>query len=102
MLGGQWLYPVGEGAVSFPCSKPLKPIPIWLFGLPSLLVALPDGENAGLVAYDLGKETADSGIQLLRGGHVLTMTDMVVGSAIGSIKLRVPDDMGSSALTTRE
>jgi hypothetical protein len=55
-------------------------------------VALPEGESAGLVAYGLGKETADDGFQLLRGGHVLAITETVVRSAIGSIKLRAPND----------
>jgi nucleoside phosphorylase len=61
--------------------------------LGDVLVALPEGESAGLIAYDLGKETSDDGFQLLRGGHVLAMTETVVRSAIGSIKLRTPHDM---------
>lgn len=60
--------------------------------LGDVLVALPDGESAGLVAYDLGKETGEDGFQLLRGGHVLDMTETVVRSAIGSIRLQAPDD----------
>jgi nucleoside phosphorylase len=61
--------------------------------LGDVLVALPEGESAGLVAYDLGKETAEDGFQLLRNGHVLAMTETVVRSAIGSIKLHAPNDM---------
>uniref|UniRef100_A0A8H7TTR1 NB-ARC domain-containing protein n=1 Tax=Bionectria ochroleuca TaxID=29856 RepID=A0A8H7TTR1_BIOOC len=60
--------------------------------LGDVLVALPDGDSAGLVAYDLGKETED-GFQLLRGGHVLAVTETVVRAAIGNIQLRAPDDV---------
>nr|XP_036582673.1 uncharacterized protein CTRU02_07226 [Colletotrichum truncatum]KAF6791464.1 hypothetical protein CTRU02_07226 [Colletotrichum truncatum] len=60
--------------------------------LGDVLVALPDGESAGLVAYDLGKETGADGFQPLRFGHVLANTETVVRSAIGSIKLNVPND----------
>lgn len=61
--------------------------------LGDILVALPEGESAGLIAYDLGKESAADGFQLLRGGHVLAVTEPVVRSAIGSIKRRAPDDL---------
>ncbi|KAK1837667.1 TPR domain protein (kinesin light chain), partial [Colletotrichum chrysophilum] len=60
--------------------------------LGDVLVALPDGDSAGLVAYDLGKETGPDGFQLLRFGHVLATTETVVRSAIGSIKLNAPND----------
>ncbi|CAI6090726.1 unnamed protein product [Clonostachys chloroleuca] len=60
--------------------------------LGDVLVALPDGDSAGLVAYDLGKETED-GFQLLRGGHALAVTETVVRAAIGNIQLRAPDDV---------
>jgi hypothetical protein len=63
--------------------------------LGDILVALPDGENAGLVAYDLGKETGKDGFQLLRFGSVLANTETVVRSAIGSIKLKAPNDAQS-------
>ncbi|KAI6392296.1 hypothetical protein MCOR24_009952 [Pyricularia oryzae] len=43
--------------------------------LGNVLVALPDGESAGLVAYNLGKETAKSGFQLLRHGQILATTE---------------------------
>lgn len=59
--------------------------------LGDILVGLPEGESAGLIAYDLGKETKD-GFQHLRFGHVLANTEAVVRSAIGSIKLRAPND----------
>jgi nucleoside phosphorylase len=62
--------------------------------LGDVLVALPEGDSAGLVAYDLGKETSTNGFQLLRGGHVLAMTETVVRSAIGYIKRQAPDDVG--------
>ncbi|KAM0366288.1 hypothetical protein ACHAPY_009187 [Fusarium culmorum] len=59
--------------------------------LGDVLVGLPVGEGAGLVPYDLGKETED-GFQLLRLGHSQAMTEPIVRSAIGSIKLRAPND----------
>ena len=61
--------------------------------LGDVLVGLPEGESAGLVAYDLGKETGKYGFLPLRSGHVLANTEPVVRSAIGSIKLRAPDDV---------
>ncbi|RYO87579.1 hypothetical protein DL766_008356 [Monosporascus sp. MC13-8B] len=60
--------------------------------LGDVLVGLPTGESAGLIAYDLGKETTKDGFQLLRFGHVLASTETVVRSAIGSIKLQAPKD----------
>ncbi|EON98166.1 putative nacht and wd domain protein [Phaeoacremonium minimum UCRPA7] len=60
--------------------------------LGDVLVALPEGNNAGLIAYDLGKETGKDGFQLLRFGHVLATTETVIRSAIGSIKLKAPND----------
>lgn len=59
--------------------------------LGDVLVGLPDGESAGLVAYDLGKETED-GFQPLRLGHALAATEPIIRSAIGSIKLEAPND----------
>ncbi|KAL6918192.1 hypothetical protein ACHAPO_000003 [Fusarium lateritium] len=59
--------------------------------LGDVLVALPVGENPGLIPYDLGKETED-GFQLLRRGYSLAMTETIVRSAIGSIKLGAPYD----------
>lgn len=59
--------------------------------LGDVLVGLPEGDSAGLIAYDLGKET-EAGFQPLRGGHVLAMTATIVRSAIASIKLEAPYD----------
>ncbi|KAF5001729.1 hypothetical protein FDECE_10862 [Fusarium decemcellulare] len=59
--------------------------------LGDVLVGLPVGESAGLVPYDLGKETED-GFQPLRLGHSLAMTEPIVRAAIGSIKLQAPND----------
>lgn len=61
--------------------------------LGDVLVALPEGDSAGLVAYDLGKETAQDGFQLLRFGYILATTEVVVRSAISSIKLEAPNDV---------
>lgn len=55
--------------------------------LGDVLIGLPDGENAGLIAYDLGKETGQNGLQLLHGGRVLASTETVVRSAMGNIRL---------------
>lgn len=60
--------------------------------LGDVLVGIPEGNSAGLIAYDLGKETGQDGFQLLRLGHVLATTETVVRSAIGSIKLKAPND----------
>lgn len=60
--------------------------------LGDILVALPEGEQPALVAYELGKETKD-GFKLLRDGHVMAVTETVVRSAIGSIQLQAPDDV---------
>lgn len=59
--------------------------------LGDVLVGLPEGDSAGLIAYELGKETGD-GFQLLRGGHVLAVTEPIIRSAIGKIKIRAPYD----------
>jgi hypothetical protein len=61
--------------------------------LGDVLVALPEGDSAGLIAYELGKETGSDGFQLLRFGHVLVPTETVVRSAIGSIKRDAPNDV---------
>jgi nucleoside phosphorylase len=60
--------------------------------LGDVLVGLPEGDTAGLIAYDLGKETGKDGFQLLRSGHVLAATEAIVRSAIGSIRLRAPNE----------
>ncbi|KAF4457351.1 hypothetical protein F53441_680 [Fusarium austroafricanum] len=59
--------------------------------LGDVLVGLPEGDSTGLIAYDLGKETAD-GFQPLRFGHVLANTEAVVRSAIGNIRMLAPND----------
>ncbi|RYP11220.1 hypothetical protein DL764_000176 [Monosporascus ibericus] len=59
--------------------------------LGDVLVGLPEGESAGLIAYDLGKETED-GFQPLRFGHALAATEPIVRAAIGSIRLEAPND----------
>ncbi|KAF4340708.1 nacht and wd domain protein [Fusarium beomiforme] len=60
--------------------------------LGDVLVGLPEADRAGLVAYDLGKETSD-GFQLLRFGQILENTETVVRSAIGNIKLMAPHEI---------
>ncbi|KAF5229798.1 hypothetical protein FANTH_14071, partial [Fusarium anthophilum] len=69
----------------------LSRVPARDIRLGDVLVGLPDGDSAGLVPYDLGRETED-GFQPLRLGHSLTMTEPIVRSAIGSIKLEAPYD----------
>ncbi|KAJ3494312.1 hypothetical protein NLG97_g4162 [Lecanicillium saksenae] len=59
--------------------------------LGDVLVSLPEGEIAGLIAYDLGKET-DTGFQPLRLGQYLTPTEPIVRSAMGSIRMEGPYD----------
>lgn len=59
--------------------------------LGDVLVGLPTGESAGLIPYNLGKETGDE-FQLTRSGQWLANTEPVVRSAIGSIKLKAPND----------
>jgi nucleoside phosphorylase len=59
--------------------------------LGDVLVGLPDSESAGLIAYDLGKET-EEGFQPLRFGNTLATTEPVIRSAISSIKLEAPND----------
>ncbi|KAJ6783074.1 hypothetical protein PWT90_06074 [Aphanocladium album] len=60
--------------------------------LGDVLVGLPEGDHAGLIAYGLGKETGQDGFQPLRLGYALVPTEKVVRSAIGSIKINAPDD----------
>ncbi|KAL6406440.1 putative nacht and wd domain protein [Ilyonectria robusta] len=60
--------------------------------LGDVLVALPEGDSAGLIAYELGKEVGENTVQLLYGGHVLAKTETVIQSAIGKIKLKAPKD----------
>ncbi|KAI3316989.1 purine and uridine phosphorylase [Xylariaceae sp. AK1471] len=60
--------------------------------LGDVLVGLQDNDSSGLVAYDLGRETAGSGLTLLRNGHILAQTEPVIRSAIGKIKLDWPNE----------
>ncbi|KAH8800681.1 armadillo-type protein [Xylogone sp. PMI_703] len=60
--------------------------------LGDVLVGLPTGDSAGLIAYSLGKETGEDGFQLLLSGDVLARTEAIVRSAISSIKLLAPND----------
>ncbi|KAJ4257997.1 hypothetical protein NW762_008134 [Fusarium torreyae] len=60
--------------------------------LGDVLVAIPQDESAGLVAYELGKVTEKDGFRPLRLGHALATTETIVRSAIGSIKLKAPND----------
>lgn len=60
--------------------------------LGDVLVGLATGNSAGLIAYDLGKETGKDGFELLNHGYALANTETVVRSAIGSIKLNEPND----------
>ncbi|KAH7010456.1 hypothetical protein EDB80DRAFT_642967 [Ilyonectria destructans] len=60
--------------------------------LGDVLVALPEGDSAGLIAYELGREVGENTVQLLCGGHVLAKTETVIRSAIGKIKLKAPKD----------
>lgn len=59
--------------------------------LGDILVALPQGDSAGLIVYDLGKETPE-GFVLLRQGHSLATTETIIRSAIVSIKLEEPNE----------
>lgn len=60
--------------------------------LGDVLVALAEGDSAGVIAYDLGKDISSNGFQILRAGHVLMETDAVVRSALRSIQLQAPND----------
>jgi hypothetical protein len=59
--------------------------------LGDVLVGLPEGESAGLIAYDLGKET-NYRFEPLRFGQVLSPTEEIVRSAIGAIKVDWPNE----------
>ncbi|KAI1839429.1 hypothetical protein JX266_014360 [Neoarthrinium moseri] len=68
--------------------------------LGDVLVGLADGESAGPIAYDLGKEIGDE-LRPLRSGHALAMTEPIVRLAIGSIKFEAPYDAALSYPTSR-
>lgn len=59
--------------------------------LGDVLVAMPDNKSAGVVAYDLGKDT-DSGFENLRNGWSIASTTGRIGSAIGDIRDEAPND----------
>lgn len=61
--------------------------------LGDVLVGMPDGDTAGLVGYELGKETGENGFQPLRLGHTLAQTEKVIRSAIANIRLHEPDNV---------
>ncbi|KAJ6110653.1 Pfs NACHT and WD domain protein [Penicillium sp. IBT 16267x] len=61
--------------------------------LGDILVASPEGGSAGVIAYQFGKETANNGFQLLRGGHVLAPTANVVRYAIDNIRRHASNDV---------
>ncbi|KAJ5589413.1 nacht and wd domain protein [Penicillium hordei] len=63
--------------------------------LGDVLVGLPEGDHAGLIAYDLGRETDNEGLKLLQDGHVLAPTEPVIRSAIGKIRLFAPDGIAT-------
>ncbi len=107
--------PYGPGSAGALAGQVKKSLPLWFgllvgvaAGLPTqkaeeqkaesrdirlgdVLVGLPEGETAGLVSYDLRKDTKD-GVQILRGGYALAMTESIVRSAIGMIKSRSPNE----------
>ncbi|KAI1131970.1 purine and uridine phosphorylase [Nemania abortiva] len=60
--------------------------------LGDVLVALPDNDSSGLVAYNLGKDIGNDELSLLRRGQVLALTEPVVRSAISNIKLDWPEE----------
>lgn len=60
--------------------------------LGDVLVGMPEGNTAGLVGYELGKETGKDGFQPLRLGFVLAETEKLIRSAIASIRLHEPDN----------
>ncbi|OAA69910.1 hypothetical protein LEL_09726 [Akanthomyces lecanii RCEF 1005] len=97
----------GTGSAAALASQGKKSFPnIWfglLVGLAASLPALTGpsprdirlGDTAsGLIVYDLGKETVFDCFQLLRGGHVLAVTEPVVRAAIGSNKRIQTDSTG--------
>jgi hypothetical protein len=57
---------IAAGLPNFSHSPPLD------IRLGDVLVGLPIGDSAGLIAYDLGKETGHDGFQPLHLGHVLS------------------------------
>ena len=60
--------------------------------LGDVFIAVSNGDNSGLVAYELGQEEEDHRLQLLHRGQVLANIEAAVLSAIRSIKLRMRND----------
>ncbi|KAH7141582.1 hypothetical protein B0J13DRAFT_411158, partial [Dactylonectria estremocensis] len=60
--------------------------------LSDVLIALPQGNSARLIAYELGKEVGENTVQLLYSGHMLLKMKTVIRSAIGKIELKAPKD----------
>ncbi|KAH6851131.1 nucleoside phosphorylase domain-containing protein [Chaetomium sp. MPI-CAGE-AT-0009] len=77
---------VAAGLPKLTCSPPRD------IRLGDVLVALPEGDTAAVVAYELGKETGTGSLQLLRAGHVLATTETIVRAAIGKIKVDYPNE----------
>lgn len=71
----------------------LSGVPIRDIRLGDILVALPTPNTPGVLAYELGKETA-AGFELLRSGNVLNTTKPIIRSAIGKLKIEAPKYMG--------
>ncbi|KAF4343112.1 kinesin light chain [Fusarium beomiforme] len=69
----------------------LSRVPARDIRLGDVLIGLHVGESAGLVPYDLGKETED-GFQPLQLSRSLAITEPIVRAAIGSIKLEAPNN----------
>lgn len=72
---------VAAGLPNLDCDSPLD------IRLGDVLVGLAEGDTAGLVDYELGKETR-TGFQPLHFGNHLAQTEAIVRSAIGSIRLK--------------
>ncbi|KAK8071904.1 hypothetical protein PG996_005252 [Apiospora saccharicola] len=84
-------YGTGSAAALESQVKNLSRTPPRDIRLGDVLVALPEGERA-VVAYKPGKETTEDGFQPLHLGYVLAITETVIRSVIGSIKLYTPND----------
>lgn len=78
---------VAAGLPNLQCDPPLD------IRLGDVLVGMSEGENAGLVSYELGKETGKDGFQPLRFGFVLAPTEKLIRSAIAGIQLDEPDNI---------
>ena len=54
--------------------------------LGDVLVALPEGDRPGIIAYDLGKQVAVNEFELLYGGNALAKTESTVLTAVSQLK----------------